>query len=348
MPYLHTMTGKVYKSTGSWYVVKTADSVTWNARLRGTFKLDGITSTNPLAVGDDVTIEPENTEENTALITEIHDRKNYINRQSPSHRMQHHIVAANIDQSLLVVTLKEPRTSQGFIDRWLVTCEAYHVPAILLFNKSDLYRKKEEEKYAAWKEMYEHIGYRLIRMSVQTGEGLDEVRRLLAGKISLLSGHSGVGKSSFLNALFPELRLKTQGVSGWSGKGIHTTTFAEMFDLPRVGSEVDDLGGTGELGGVAEAGMAGDLSGGMTADNPGRIIDTPGMREFGLVDISRQELSGYFPEMRALAGQCQFNNCLHLEEPGCKVKQAVIDGQINPDRYESYLSILGSIEENSY
>ncbi|MBS1602039.1 MAG: ribosome small subunit-dependent GTPase A [Bacteroidetes bacterium] len=312
------MTGKVYKSTGSWYVVKTEDHATWNARLRGTFKLDGITSTNPLAVGDDVEIEPENNDENTALITEIHSRKNYINRQSPSHRLQHHIVAANIDQSLLVVTLKEPRTSQGFIDRWLATCEAYHVPAILLFNKSDLYRKKEEERYAAWKKMYEHIGYRLIRMSVHTGEGLDEVRGLLAGKISLLSGHSGVGKSSFLNALFPGLRLKTQGVSGWSGKGIHTTTFAEMFDLPPDGGD------------------------------PGRIIDTPGMREFGLVDISRQELSGYFPEMRALAGQCQFNNCLHLEEPGCKVKQAVIDGQIDPERYESYVSILGSIEENNY
>jgi len=320
------MTGKVYKSTGSWYVVKTPDFVTWNARLRGTFKLDGITSTNPLAVGDEVTIEPENNVENTALITEIHERKNYINRQSPSHRMQHHIVAANIDQSLLVVTLKEPRTSQGFIDRWLVTCEAYHVPAILLFNKSDLYRKKEEEKYTAWKEMYEHIGYRLIRMSVHTGEGLDEVRRLLTGKISLLSGHSGVGKSSFLNALFPELRLKTQVVSGWSGKGIHTTTFAEMFDLPPAAGSDD----------VPVAGY------------PGCIIDTPGMREFGLVDISRQELSGYFPEMRALAGQCQFNNCLHLEEPGCKVKQAVSDGQIDPDRYESYISILGSIEENNY
>lgn len=340
------MTGKVYKSTGSWYVVKTPDSVTWNARLRGTFKLDGITSTNPLAVGDDVEIEPENNEERTALITEIHNRKNYINRQSPSHRMQHHIVAANIDQSLLVVTLKEPRTSQGFIDRWLVTCEAYHVPAVLLFNKSDLYRKKEEEKYADWKEMYEHIGYRLIRMSVHTGEGLDEVRRLLAGKISLLSGHSGVGKSSFLNALFPELRLKTQGVSGWSGKGIHTTTFAEMFDLP-------DGGGAGEPGGSADSGGPGDSGGPAVAEDlaarkPGRIIDTPGMREFGLVDISRQELSGYFPEMRALAGQCQFNNCLHLEEPGCKVKQAVSEGKINPDRYESYISILGSIEENNY
>jgi ribosome biogenesis GTPase len=314
----------------------------WNARLRGLFKLDGITSTNPLAVGDEVGLEKENEEEKTAIITEIHDRRNYINRQSPSHRMHHHIVAANIDQSLLVVTLKEPRTSQGFIDRWLVTCEAYHVPAVLLFNKSDLYRKKEEEKFAAWKEMYEAVGYRLIRLSVHTGEGLDEVKQLLAGKISLLSGHSGVGKSSFLNALFPALRLKTQGVSGWSGKGIHTTTFAEMFDLPATQSApvAADLASTasGQLTPVA----------GGPIPNPGQIIDTPGMREFGIVDISRQELSGYFPEMRALAGQCQFNNCLHLEEPGCMVKEAVREGKIAGERYISYCSILGSIEENNY
>ena len=308
------MTGKVYKSTGSGYVIRTSDGTAWNARLKGLFKLDGITSTNPLAVGDDVDLEPENEGEKTATITAIHDRRNYINRQSPSHRMQHHIVAANIDQSLLVVTLKEPRTSQGFIDRWLVTCEAYHVPAVLLFNKSDLYRKKEEERFAAWQKMYGDVGYRLVRMSTKTGEGLDQVKELLQGKISLLSGHSGVGKSSFLNALFPSMSLKTQEVSGWSGKGIHTTTFAEMFDLP----------------------------------SSGRVIDTPGMREFGLVDISRPELSGYFPEMRALAGQCQFNNCLHLEEPGCVVKAAVQEGSISPDRYISYCAILGSIEENNY
>jgi len=308
------MEGKVYKSTGSWYVVRTAAGNTWNARLKGLFKLDGITSTNPLAVGDNVDLEPENEDEHTALITAIHDRSNYINRQSPSHRMQHHIVAANIDQSFLVVTLKEPRTSQGFIDRWLVTCEAYHVPAILLFNKVDLYRKKEEDRFDAWKQMYETIGYRVIRMSVHTGEGLDEVNALLRDKISLLSGHSGVGKSSFLNALFPAMSLKTQAVSGWSGKGIHTTTFAEMFDLP---------GG-------------------------GRIIDTPGMREFGLVDITKQELSGYFPEMRTFAGQCQFNNCVHFEEPGCRVKEAVADGRIAFERYESYCAILDSIKENNY
>lgn len=303
------MLGKVYKSTGSWYVVKTPEGKTWNARLKGLFKLDGITSTNPVAVGDDIDFEPEDEEERTGLITSIHDRRNYINRQSPSHRMQHHIVAANIDQSFLIVTLKEPRTSEGFVDRWLVTCEAYHVPAVLLFNKADLYRTKEEERFRAWKAMYEAIGYRVVRMSIQTGEGLDEVSGLLRGRIGLLSGHSGVGKSSFLNALFPGLGLKAQRVSGWSGKGIHTTTFAEMFDVP---------GG-------------------------GRIIDTPGMREFGLVDITRQELSGYFPEMRLLAGQCQFNNCQHIAEPGCSVKEAVAGGRIAVDRYESYCAILESI-----
>jgi ribosome biogenesis GTPase len=308
------MKAKVYKSTGSWYVVKTAEGEVWNARLKGLFKLDGITSTNPLAVGDEVEIEMESAEEGTAIVTEIHERHNYINRQSPSHRNQHHIVAANIDKSLLIVTLREPRTSQGFIDRWLVTCEAYHVPAVLLFNKSDNYGKKEEQRFEDWKNMYEPIGYRVIRMSVHTGEGLEEARLLLESSISLLSGHSGVGKSSFLNALFPDFQLKTHAISGWSGKGTHTTTFAEMFDLP---------GG-------------------------GRIIDTPGMREFGLVDITRQELSGYFPEMRALAGECQFNNCLHLEEPGCRVKEAVSEGRIAMDRYISYCGILASIGENDY
>ena len=309
------MRGKVYKSTGSWYVVKTAGGDVWNARLKGILKLDGITSTNPIAVGDEVEMDPENGEEHTAIITEIHDRKNYIDRQSPSHRMQHHIVAANLDQSLLIATLKEPRTSQGFIDRFLVGCEMYHVPAIIVLNKADLYRQKEEDKFAEWRQMYEHVGYRVIRMSVQTGEGVAEMRAALNGRISLLSGHSGVGKSSFLNAIFPGLGQKTQGLSGWSGKGIHTTTFAEMFDLP---------------------------------DEPGSIIDTPGMREFGLVNISRAELSGYFPEMRALAGDCQFNNCLHAEEPGCVVKEGVREGRIAEDRYVSYRTILDSIDDKNY
>ena len=345
------MTGKVYKSTGSWYVVKTAEGEIWNARLKGIFKLDDITSTNPVSVGDEVEWEVENEDEKTGTITAIHDRRNYINRQSPSHRMQHHIVAANLDQSLLLVTLKDPRTSQGFTDRWLVTCEAYHVPAILLFNKADLYRKKEEDRFVQWKEMYEAIGYKVIRMSVATGEGVEETKELLRGRTSLLSGHSGVGKSSFLNAIFPELRRKTQDVSGWSGKGIHTTTFAEMFDLP-VPPAADAIPHTGTPGAASVADPAPGPTGAPPAtaarQDGGRIIDTPGMREFGLVNISRPELSGYFPEMRVLAGQCQFNNCLHMEEPGCMVKAAVSKGQIAMDRYVSYCTILDSIEENNY
>lgn len=287
-----------------------------SARIKGVLKIDGITSTNPIAVGDEVEIEIESESANTAMITEILPRHNYINRQSPSHKKQHHIVAANLDQSLLFATLKDPKTSQGFIDRFLVTCEAYHVPAIVVFNKADLYKIKEQEKYAALKEMYAAIGYRTVLMSVKTNEGVDEVKDALQGKVTLLSGHSGVGKSSFINSIFPELQLKTQDVSGWSGKGLHTTTFAEMFDLPLA---------TG-----------------------GKVIDTPGMREFGLVDITRQELSHYFPEMARLITECQFNNCLHINEPGCAVKDAVAEGNINEERYISYYNILESIDERTY
>ena len=304
------MTGIVYKSTESWYIVKDKDGKTFNARIKGVFKIDDITSTNPIAVGDEVEMDMENETENTSIITEIHERRNYINRQSPSHKKQHHIVAANIDQSLLVATLKDPKTSQGFIDRFLLTCEAYHVPAIIIFNKADVYRKKELEKFHFLNEMYTSIGYRIILMSVKTGEGVIEVRDLLKDRITLMSGHSGVGKSSFINAIFPELKLKTQDVSGWSGKGLHTTTFAEMFDLP--------FGG--------------------------RIIDTPGMREFGIVDISRQELSHYFPEMRVLINDCQFNNCLHTNEPGCAIKKALVEGRIHEERYVSYWNILETLQ----
>lgn len=307
------MRGIVYKSTGSWYSVKDTEGNMYNARIKGVFKIDDITSTNPIAVGDEVDIEMESASD-AAVITEMHDRRNYINRQSPRSKHQHHIVAANLDQSLLIATLKEPRTSQGFIDRFLVACEAYHVPAIIAFNKSDLYRKKEMQKYEDLKEMYENVGYKVALCSTKDQSGLEEVRSLLKDKITLLSGHSGVGKSSFINYLLPHLNLKTQDVSGWSGKGIHTTTFAEMFDLP--------FGG--------------------------QIIDTPGMREFGLVDISRQELSHYFPEMRQLLQDCQFNNCLHLEEPGCAIKKALEEGRIYPERYFSYCNIFDSIEERTY
>ena len=287
-----------------------------SARIKGVFKIDGITSTNPIAVGDEVVIDIESESANTAIITEILPRRNYINRQSPAHKKHHHIVAANIDQSVLFATLKDPKTSQGFIDRFLVTSEAYHVPAIVVFNKADLYKNKEQEKYALLKEMYAVIGYRTVLMSVKTNEGVDELKSLLENKITLMSGHSGVGKSSFINSIFPELQLKTQDVSGWSGKGMHTTTFAEMFDLP--------------------------------APTSGRVIDTPGMREFGLVDISRQELSHYYPEMARVLNDCQFNNCLHINEPGCAVKDGVINGTINEERYVSYYNILESIDEKNY
>ena len=307
------MKGLVYKSTGSWYSVKDAQGNFYNARIKGIFKIDGITSTNPIAVGDEVDFEPEGSGD-TAIITEMPERRNYINRQSPRSKYQHHIIAANLDQSMLIATLREPRTSQGFIDRFLVACEAYHVPAIVVFNKSDLYRKKETQLYGQWKEMYEDVGYKVLLCSTKAGTGLEEIKHLLQDKITLLSGHSGVGKSSFINYLLPDLMLKTQHVSGWSGKGIHTTTFAEMFDLP--------FGG--------------------------QIIDTPGMREFGLVDISRQELSHYFPEMRELLQDCQFNNCLHLEEPGCAVKLALEEGRIHAERYFSYCNIFDSIEEKTY
>jgi ribosome biogenesis GTPase len=307
------MKGIVYKSTGSWYSVKDAEGNVYNARIKGVFKIDEITSTNPIAVGDEVEIELE-TASDAAVITEMLDRRNYINRQSPRGKHQHHIVAANLDQSLLIATLKEPRTSQGFIDRFLVACEAYHIPAIIAFNKADLYRKKEMQRYEEWKEMYEDVGYKVVLCSTKDQSGLEEIKTVLKGKITLLSGHSGVGKSSFINYLLPHLNLKTQHVSGWSGKGIHTTTFAEMFDLP--------FGG--------------------------QIIDTPGMREFGLVDISRQELSHYFPEMRALLQECQFNNCLHLEEPGCAIKKALEEGRIYPERYFSYCNIFDTIEEKTY
>ena len=309
------MKALVYKSTGSWYVVKTADGEAFNARIKGLFRMDEeITSTNPIAVGDEVEIETDEGPESTVSITTIYPRRNYINRQAPSQRRHHHIVAANLDQSLLFATLKDPKTSQGFIDRFLVTCEAYHVPAILVFNKTDVYRKKEQEMLDAWTDIYSGIGYKVIAMSVKENKGIDEVKELLKGRITLLSGHSGVGKSSFINVLFPHMDLRTQEVSGWSGKGLHTTTFAEMFDL---------AGG-------------------------GRIIDTPGIRELGLVNISQQELSHYFPEMRELVPQCQFNNCLHTNEPGCAVKQAVADGLISEDRYVSYYKILESIEEKTY
>ena len=303
----------VYKSTGSWYIVKNNEGQVYNARIKGKFKIDSITSTNPIAVGDIVEIEDEEDLEST-VITEIYERKNYINRVSPHNKNQHHIVAANLDQSLLFATLKDPKTSLGFIDRFLIISEAYHVPAIIVFNKADLFGKKEQLKFELIKEIYEPIGYKIMLMSLEKLLGVEEVKSLLKDKTTLLSGHSGVGKSTFINYIFPELGLKTQDVSGWSGKGLHTTTFAEMFDL--------SFGG--------------------------RIIDTPGIREMGLVDISKQELAHYLPEMKAVMNNCQFNDCMHLEEPACAVKDAVNKGSIHAERYISYLNIRDTIIEKSY
>ena len=214
----------------------------------------------------------------------------------------------------LFATLKEPKTSQGFMDRFLISCESYHIPAIIVFNKADLYKKKEMERYALLKEIYEAVGYKVVLVSVQGNKGVDEVKALLHNKTTLLSGHSGVGKSTFINAVFPKFNLRTQEVSGWSGKGLHTTTFAEMFDL----------------------------------DEGGQIIDTPGLRELGIVDVSKKELSHFFPEMRALINDCQFNNCMHINEPGCAVKDAVNAGTVSVDRYASYLTILDTMEDKSY
>lgn len=304
------MRARIYKSTGSWYVARAENGETYQARIKGVMKIEGITSTNPIAVGDEVEMEIEAVQEESAIISEIYDRKNYVARVSPHNKHQHHIIASNLDQSLLFVTLKDPKTSQGFMDRFLISCEAFHVPAIIVFNKADLYKKKELEKFERLKEIYEAVGYTVLLCSVAEEKGLEEVKVLLHNKVSLLSGHSGVGKSTFINALFPEFNLRTQEVSGWSGKGMHTTTFAEMFDLPEGG----------------------------------HIIDTPGIRELGLVDISKEELAHYFPEMRERMNDCQFNNCMHIEEPNCAIKQAVIDGEISEERYISYRTILDTME----
>jgi len=307
------MKSLVYKSTGNWYLLKNENGEVYNARIKGKFKIDNITSTNPIAVGDVVEADIEEGDE-SIVISKIYERKNYITRQSPHNKHLHHIVAANLDQSILLATLKDPKTSTGFIDRFLVASEAYHVPAIIVFNKTDLHKSKEEEKLVKIKQVYKEIGYPVYDMSINQNSGINEVKELLKDKTTLISGHSGVGKSSFINSILPENISKTQEVSKWSGKGLHTTTFAEMFDLP--------FGG--------------------------KIIDTPGMREFAMMDIEPHELSHYFPEMKALINNCRFNNCIHIEEPGCAVKVAVEENKISPERYISYLNILESIDNKKW
>lgn len=279
--------------------------------------MDGdITSTNPIAVGDVVEIvrEDGDANANNAMITEIVDRRNYIVRSSPHKKNQKHIVAANMDQAMLICTVKEPRTSNGFMDRFLVTAAAYHIPVVLVFNKRDIYKEKDLDKFAELQALYEDIGYKVLLVSAETKDGIDGLIDEMKDKTTLMSGHSGVGKSSLINRLLPGLDLRTKAVSGWSGKGLHTTTYAEMYDLP-VG---------------------------------GKLIDTPGVREFGIVDIPKTELSHYFLEMQPYISECQFNNCLHINEPGCAVKAAVNEGEIDVNRYVSYASILESIQEELY
>lgn len=305
------MRATIYKSTGSWYIAETESGLRVNARIKGILKLNEITSTNPIAVGDIVELEIENELENTAMISSIYDRKNQVARKSPHNKWQHHIIASNLDQSILFATLKNPKTSMGFIDRFLVACEMHHIPAIIVFNKSDIYGKKEFENYEKVKNIYEKIGYKIILVSILQKTGLDELNEILRDKTTLLSGHSGTGKSTFINYILPELDLKTTKVSDWSGKGMHTTTFAQMYNLPFWG----------------------------------KIIDTPGIRELGLMDINKQELSGYFPEMKKELQGCKFNNCQHINEPECAIKKAIGNNIISFDRYQSYYNILESIEK---
>ncbi len=308
------MKARIYKSTGSWYSVKLENGQFSQARIKGVIKLDAITSTNPIAVGDWVDCAMEEDAEQAVMIHTIAVRDNYVARQSPHNKWQQHIIASNMDQSILLATLKSPKTSQGFIDRFLVSCEAFHIPAIIVFNKADIYGPEELERYAELEEMYQAVGYQVLLISIEQKIGLEPLDALLKNKTTLVSGHSGVGKSSLINYLFPDLELTTQEVSGWSGKGMHTTTFAQMYDYP---------GG-------------------------GAVIDTPGMRELGLVNLEKEELAQYFPEMRARMQGCQFNNCQHINEPGCAVKAAVEKGLISEARFFSYVDLWHGIEEKKY
>ena len=298
------MEGLITKSTGSWYQVQTPGGQIYSCRIKGIFRTRGITTTNPIAVGDKVDFELE-PEQNTGVITKLQPRKNYIIRKSINLSKQAQILAANLDQAFLIVTLASPRTSLGFIDRFLVTAEAYDIPSSLIFNKLDLFSDEGLEILADYKAIYENIGYPCYEVSALQGTNIEQIQDLLKDKVTLFSGHSGVGKSSLINALLPELRLRTTEISEWHDKGMHTTTFAEMFELPQGGF----------------------------------IIDTPGIRELGVIDIEKQELSHFFPEMRARLNQCRYNSCRHINEPGCAVLKAVEDGEIELSRYESYLSI---------
>jgi ribosome biogenesis GTPase len=306
------MRGLVIKNTGSWYQVSTDDGRMVDCKIKGAFRLQGIRSTNPIAVGDRVNIEIN--KEGTALITNIEDRKNYIVRRSSNLSKQSHIIAANLDQAVLVVTIDYPETSTVFIDRFLCSAEAYHVPVILVINKTDLYDEERAEYMTGLMDLYSHIGYQCLKISALDIETLSDLQHLLTGKITLFSGNSGVGKSTLINALIPGANLKTDKISGYHNKGMHTTTFSEMLPVP----------------------------------NGGYLIDTPGIKGFGAVDMNEHEIGHYFREIFEFSKKCRFADCTHRHEPGCAVLKAVEDREISHSRYNSYLSILDDLGEGKY
>ncbi|MBQ3780474.1 MAG: ribosome small subunit-dependent GTPase A [Bacteroidaceae bacterium] len=306
------MHGLVIRNTGSWYTVLADDGTTWEARAKGNFRLRGIRSTNPIAIGDGVTFHAVESE---ALITDIDDRKNYVIRRATNLSKQSHILAANVDQCFLIVTLCQPETSTTFIDRFLASAEAYRIPVVLVFNKTDLLTSEDDRDFlSAMCRLYETVGYECLCVSAETGEGVDALRERLKGCITLLSGNSGVGKSTLINRLFPHLNLRTSDISDAYNTGRHTTTFSEMFP---------------------------------TGDG-GYIIDTPGVKGFGTFDMEREEVGHYFKEIFKTAAQCRFNNCTHTHEPGCAVREAVERHDIAESRYASYLSMLGDKDEDRY
>ena len=305
------MHGLVIKNTGSWYTVLTDDGQLIDCKIKGNFRLKGIRSTNPVAVGDRVQIVPNN--EGTAFITEIEDRRNYIIRKSINLSKQSHIIAANVDQAILVVTVANPQTSTTFIDRFLASAEAYRVPVILVFNKTDLLDDDMRHYQEAMVNLYQTIGYECHQISAENGDGVDNLRPLLKDKITLLSGNSGVGKSTLINRLVPDANLRTSEISDAHNTGQHTTTFSEMIRL-----------------------------------DEGWLIDTPGIKGFGTFDMEPEELTSYFKEIFHFSQDCRFSNCTHTHEPGCAVLKALEDHYIAESRYQSYLSMLEDKDEGKY
>ena len=306
------MHGLVIRNTGSWYTVQTDDNRSVECKIKGSFRLKGIRSTNPVVIGDHVEIEENN--EGTALITNIVERSNYMIRRASNLSKQSHILAANIDLAALIITINYPRTTTVFIDRFLATAEAYRVKVLLIFNKTDLFSSDESEYLDALIYLYTTVGYSCIKVSAVANEGIEELKQSLTGKITLLSGHSGVGKSTIINKLLPEINLKTADISEYHKMGMHTTTFSEMIPLP----------------------------------DGGYIIDTPGIKGFGTIEMEGAEVAHYFPEIFKFSAGCRFNNCTHTNEPECAVIKAVEKHFISESRYKSYLNILEDKDENKY